>query len=127
MAEDEASLQAQLAALKASLPDTPDKPKAPPRKPRRQHLPEHLRRVEHRHEPQSTDCGCGTAMGRVGEDVSERLDIIPAEFFVHRHIYGKWACRCCQKLVQVGAVPEIIEGGIAASGLVAHTDRKSVV
>jgi transposase len=121
MAEDEASLQAQLAALRASLPDTPDKPKAPPRQPRRQHLPEHLRRVEHRHEPESTDCGCGAAMVRVGEDVSERLDIIPAEFFVHRHIYGKWACRCCQKLVQAGAVPEIIDGGIAASGLVAHT------
>lgn len=121
MTEDEASLQAQLAALKASLPDTSDKPKASPRKPRRQHLPEHLRRVEHRHEPESTNCGCGTAMVRVGEDVSERLDIIPAEFFVHRHIYGKWACRCCQKLVQAGAVPEIIDGGIAASGFVAHT------
>jgi len=121
MAEDEASLQAQLAALKASLPDTPDTPKAPTRKPRRQLLPEHLRRVEHRHEPQSTDCGCGAAMVRVGEDVSERLDIVPAEFFVHRHIYGKWACRCCQKLVQQPAVPEIIDGGIAASGLVAHT------
>lgn len=121
MAEDEASLLAQLAALKASLPETPDKPKAPPRKPRRQPLPDHLRRVEHRHEPESTDCTCGAAMVRVGEDVSERLDIVPAEFFVHRHIYGKWACRCCQKLVQPGAIPEIIEGGIAASGLVAHT------
>ncbi|WP_227753901.1 MULTISPECIES: IS66 family transposase [Ramlibacter] len=121
MAEDEASLQAQLAALKASLPETPDKPKAPPRKPRCQRLPDHLRRVEHRHEPESTDCACGAAMVRVGEDVSERLDIIPAEFFVHRHIYGKWACRCCQTLVQPSAVPELIEGGIAASGFVAHT------
>ena len=39
-------------------------------------------------------------MVRVGEDISERLDIVPAEFFVHRHIRGKWACRCCQILVQ---------------------------
>jgi transposase len=121
MAEDEASLLAQLAALKASLPETPDKPKAPPRKPRRQRLPDHLRPVEHRHEPESTNCTCGASMVRVGEDVSERLDIIPAEFFVHRHIYGKWACRCCQKLVQPSAAPELIEGGIAASGFVAHT------
>lgn len=68
MAEDEASLQAQLAALNASLPQTPDKPKAPPRKPRRQRLPEHLRRVEHRHEPESTECGCGASMVRLGED-----------------------------------------------------------
>ncbi|MBS0449570.1 MAG: IS66 family transposase, partial [Proteobacteria bacterium] len=78
----------------------------------------------HRHEPERTDClepGCGRPMRRIGEDVSERLDIVPAEFFVHRHIYGKWACRCCQTLTQVPAVPEVIEGGIAASGLVAHT------
>ena len=65
-------------------------------------------------------------MTRVGEDISERLDIVPAEFFVHRHIYGKWACRCCQRqgierLVQEPADPQIIDGGIAASGLVAHT------
>lgn len=31
-------------------------------------------------------------MQRVGEGVSERLDIIPAEFIVHRHVRGKWAC-----------------------------------
>jgi transposase len=65
-------------------------------------------------------------MTRVGEDVSERLDIVPAEFFVHRHIYGKWTCRCCQRqglerLVQEPAEPQIIDGGIAASGFAAHT------
>jgi len=127
--EDEADLEAQLAALQAELPKTAAKPKAPPRRPRRQALPDHLRRVEHHHEPQDTTCttaGCGQAMTRVGEDVSERLDIVPAEFFAHRHIYGKWACRCCQRqgierLVQEPADPQIIDGGIAASGLVAHT------
>ena len=45
-------------------------------------------------------------MQRVGEDVSEKLDIIPARFFVHRHIYGKWACRCCQTLTQEPAEPD---------------------
>ena len=121
LAEDEASLQAQLAALQASLPQTPDRSKAAPRKPRRQALPEHLRRVEHRHEPQCTTCGCGAPMTRIGEDVSEKLDIVPAEFYVHRHIYGKWACRGCQMLRQEPAQPEIVDGGIPASGLVAHT------
>ena len=127
--EDEADLEAQLAALQAALPKTPTKPKAPPRRPRRQALPDHLRRVEHHHEPEITNCAtpeCGQPMTRVGEDVSERLDIVPAEFFVHRHIYGKWTCRCCQRqgierLVQEPAEPQIIDGGIAASGLVAHT------
>ena len=98
--EDEADLEAQLAALQAALPKTLSAPKAPRRLPRRQALPDHLRRVEHRHEPEDTSCTtpeCGQPMTRVGEDVSERLDIVPAEFFVHRHIYGKWACRCCQR------------------------------
>ena len=127
--EDEADLEAQLAALQAALPKTTAAPQAPRRHPRRQALPAHLRRVEHHHEPEDTHCTtpeCGQPMTRVGEDISERLDIVPAEFFVHRHIYGKWACRCCQRqgierLVQEPADPQIIDGGIAASGLVAHT------
>ena len=123
--EDEASLQAQLSALQANIPAGDAKaPKAPARKPRRQALPAHLRRVEHRHDPANTTCvtpGCGQPMLRIGEDVSEKLDIVPAEFFVHRHIYGKWVCKCCQTLRQEPAEPDVIEGGMAASGLVAHT------
>jgi transposase len=124
LAEDEASLRAQLAALQAGLPEVPKTPKAPRAKPRRQALPEHLERVEHRHEPEDTNCPapeCGQPMQRIGEDVSEKLDIIPAKFFVHRHIYGKWACRCCQVLRQEPAEPDVVDGGIPASGLVAHT------
>ena len=127
--EDEADLEAQLAALQAALPKTAAKPKETPRRPRRQALPDHLKRVEHHHEPEDTTCrtaDCGQPMTRVGEDVSERLDIVPAEFFVHRHIYGKWTCRCCQRqgierLVQEPAELQIIDGGIAASGFAAHT------
>lgn len=130
LAEDEAGLREQLerlrqqaaAATAATASETPAKP--PPRKPRRNPFPDHLRRVEHRHEPVHTDCqepGCRRPMTRIGEEVSERLDIVPAEFFVHRHIYGKWACRCCQVLRQAPSVAELIEGGIAASGFVAHT------
>jgi len=85
MAEDEASLRARLAALQADLPQAPKTPKAPLRKPRRQKLPEHLERVEHRHEPEDTSCPnaeCGRPMKRIGEDVSEKLDIIPASGLV---------------------------------------------
>jgi transposase len=124
MAEDEASLRSRLAALQADLPQAPKTLKAPPRKPRRQKLPEHLERVEHHHEPEDTNCPnaeCGRPMKRMGEDVSEKLDIIPAKFFVHRHIYGKWVCRCCQLIRQEPAEPDVVDGGIPASGLVAHT------
>jgi transposase len=83
-----------------------------------------LKRVQRRHEPEDThrpSAQCGQPMVCVGEDVSEKLDIVPAEFFVHRHVCGKWACRCCQQLVQEPSEPQIIDGGIPASGLLAHT------
>ena len=121
LAEDEADLAAQLAALRGDA-ESADQPQAQPkRKPRREKLPEHLRRIEHRHEPENTTCACGQAMVRIGEDVSERLDIVPAEFLVHRHIRGKWACKCCQKLVQEPAEPQIIDKGMPRAGLIAHT------
>ena len=60
-------------------------------------------------------------MARIGEDVSERLHIVPAEFFVHRHIRGKGACKCCQRLVQEPVEPQIIDKGMPAAGLIAHT------
>ncbi len=123
LAEDEADLEAQLKALQGDA-DQADKPQAAKRKPRRQALPEHLRRVEHHHEPENTACptpDCGQAMVRIGEDVSERLDIVPAEFFVHRHIRGKWACKCCQRLVQEPVAPQIIDKGVPTAGLIAHT------
>ena len=124
VAEDEASLEAQLQALQGSCGSTAAAPPDAKRLPRRQPLPEQLRRVEHRHEPENTTCpspGCGQAMVRIGEDVSERLDIVPAEFFVHRHVRGKWACKCCQVLVQEPVAPQIIEKGMPSAGLLAHT------
>ena len=117
MVEDEASLKAKLAELQRGLPEAPKTAKAPPRKPRREKLPEHLERVEHRHEPESSHCPnpeCGQPMQRIGEDVSEKLDIIPARFFVHRHVYGKWACKCCQEIHQEPAEPDVVDGGIPA-------------
>ena len=121
VAEDEADLEAQLKASQGGV-DEANKPQADAkRKPRRQALPEHLRRVEHHHEPENITCACGQAMVRIGEDVSERLDIVPAEFFVHRHIRGKWACKCCQQLMQEPVEPQIIDKGVPTAGLLAHT------
>ena len=124
MAEDQASLEAQLLALQGALPATEPAKATPKQTPRRQALPAHLRRVDHHHEPENTHCptpDCGQPMARIGEDVSERLDIVPAEFFVHRHIRGKWACKCCQTLVQESVAPQVIDKGMPTPGLVAHT------
>jgi transposase len=121
LAADQADLEAQLAALKAASKESDDATDTNTRRqPKRQALPEHLKRVEHHHEPESTTCGCGQAMVRIGEDVSERLDIIPAQFFVHRHIRGKWTCKCCQTLVQEPVAPQVIDKGMPTAGLVAH-------
>ena len=121
LAEDQADLDAQLKALKGEGDQADRAAPKDKRQPRRQALPEHLRRVEHHHEPEDTTCGCGKPMVRIGEDVSERLDIVPAEFFVHRHIRGKWACKCCERLVQEPVDPQIIDKGVPTAGLVAHT------
>ena len=130
LAADQASLEAQLAALQANVPGedgkTADKQaqQQAKRQPKREALPAHLPRVDTRIEPQDTNCPtpeCGQAMVRVGEDISERLDIVPAQFFVQRQIRGKWACRCCQLMVQEPAAAQVFDNALPTPGLQAHT------
>lgn len=84
----------------------------------RQTLPEHLPRIEHRHEPESGTCGqCGQTLSCIGEDVSEQLDVEPAKFFVHRHIRPQYACRRCETIQAAPIPPSVIDGGMAAVGL----------
>jgi transposase len=93
----------------------------PPRKRAgRQPLPPELPRIEHRHEPASCQCGqCGADLVKIGEDVSEQLDVEPARFFVHRHIRPQYACRPCETVTAAPIPPAVIDGGMAAVGLLA--------
>lgn len=85
----------------------------------RQPLPEHLPRIEHRHEPETCTCGqCGGELVKIGEDISEQLDVEPAKFFVHRHIRPQYACRPCERITAAPVPPAVIEGGMAAPGLI---------
>jgi transposase len=127
-AADHASLEAQLAALQNSTPNGSPGAGAPEdkkrRQPKREALPAHLPRVDQRIEPEDTHCPtpeCGKPMVRVGEDISERLDIVPAQFFVQRQIRGKWACKCCQLLVQEPAALQVFDNALPTPGLQAHT------
>ena len=93
-----------------------------PRKPReragRQPLPAHLPRIEQRHEPESCTCGqCGNQLVKIGEDVSEQLDVEPARFFVHRHIRPQYACRACDTVSAAPIPAAVIDAGLAAPGL----------
>lgn len=84
----------------------------------RQPLPDHLPRIEHRHEPESCTCGqCGKDLVKIGEDISEQLDVEPARFFVHRHIRPQYACRACETVSAAPIPPAVIDGGMAAPGL----------
>ena len=123
-AADQASLEAQLAALQPAALGSTAPDQQPRRQPKREALPAHLPRVDQRVEPEDTNCPtpeCGQPMVRVGEDISERLDIVPTQFFVQRQIRGKWACRCCQLLVQEPAAPQVFDNALPTPGLQAHT------
>ena len=123
LAADLAACEARLAEEREAAEMGPHQP--PPEKPKReragrQPLPEHLPRVEHRHEPEVCTCGqCGQALVLIGEDVTEKLNIVPAEFFVDRHIDPKYACRPCATVTAAAAVPSVIDGGLAAPALLA--------
>ena len=86
----------------------------------RQALPANLPRVERHHEIKETHCTCGQAFKRIGEEVSEQLDCVPAQFFVLRHIRGKYACACCQTIQAAPMPAQMIDKGLAASGLMAQ-------
>ncbi len=87
---------------------------------RRLPLPAHLPRREIRHEPASTTCACGCQMTRIGEDVAEKLDYVPGDFTVERHIRGKWACAQCERITQAPVEAHVIDKGIPTAGLLAQ-------
>lgn len=115
---DIAAIEEQIATLQATLPPKPDTEKAAV--PKRRALPERFPRVERHHEPESTMCGCGCQMKRIGEDVSEKLDYTPGVFTVERHVRGKWACAQCRTLVQATVPAAVIDKGIPTAGLLAQ-------
>ena len=86
----------------------------------RQALPAGLPRVDRHHDIGATHCACGQALKRIGEEVSEQLDCVPAQFFVLRHIRGKYACACCQTIAAAPMPAQMIDKGIPAAGLLAQ-------
>ncbi len=90
-------------------------------KPARRPLPEHLPRQTQTHTPKGSVCpDCGGALSKLGEDVSEMLEYLPASFFVVRHVRPKLSCTKCDHIVQAAAPTRPIERGVAGPGLLAH-------
>lgn len=120
LASDVAAAEEELAKRRAEAANVEDQPRPRRERAGRQALPEHLPRIEHRHEPESCTCGkCGQDLALIGEDVSEQLDVEPAKFFVHRHIRPQYACRACETVTAAAIPPAVIDGGMAAVGLLA--------
>ena len=98
------------------------KTRAARRRRNRGSLPAHLPRIEQVVDVEDKSCPCCSgALHRIGEDVAERLDVIPARFRVLVVRRPKYACRTCQEVVlQAPAPGRLIEGGLPTEALVAH-------
>lgn len=95
----------------------------------RRPLPKELPRVEVVHDISDDEkiCQCGSSLSKIGEEVCEKLDLIPAIIRVIKHIRPKYSCKSCEGVEDEGAAvkiapvpPQIISKGIASAGLLAH-------
>ena len=112
--EELQTAQAQTATVEQPAPERGAE------KPVRKPLPEHLPREQVVHQPPCVCPDCGGALRRLGEDVSEVLEYIPAHFKVVRHVRPKLSCANCQRIVQAAAPSRPIARGLAGPGLLAH-------
>jgi len=85
-------------------------------------LPAHLPRVEMVVDIEDHSCPCcRNVLHRIGKDVSERLDIIPAQLRVLVIRRPKYGCRACEEVVvQAGAPARLIKGGLPTDATVAQ-------
>jgi transposase len=90
----------------------------------RRPLPAELRReiVEIEPEEKEKVCPvCKSQKDRIGVEVTEKLEFVPASFYVKRYVRHKYACKQCQGHISVGLLPPMaIDKGIAGEGLLAH-------
>ena len=92
-----------------------------PRKPARRPLPAELPRETETIAPAQEACpDCGGKLRRLGEDVSETLEYVPARFKVIRIVRPKLSCAGCSQIVQASAPNRVIDRGLAGPGLLAH-------
>src|SRR6266481_1251963 len=96
--------------------------RAEKRRTNRGSLPAHLPRVEIVVDIDDKTCPCCQGeLHRIGEDKSERLDIVPAQFRVLVTRRPKYACRTCEDgVVQAPAPARLIEGGLPTEATIAQ-------
>lgn len=119
--EDLETSIAEVEAQQASQAPSDRQPRRAARR-NRGNLPEDLPRIERVIEPDSLQCPCGCGqMHKIGEDRTERLDIVPAQLRVIVTVRPKYACRACTDGVHQAPAPAaLIEGGLPTEGAIAH-------
>jgi transposase len=100
------------------------------RKSGRKPLPPEIPRVETIHDisEEEKQCACGQEMVRIGEEICEKLEVIPARIRVRRHVRPKYACHACEgsgdedrAAVRIAAPPvQLLPKSIASPALVAY-------
>jgi transposase len=121
-------LELQLEELAANVGEDAAKSEAPSvavqgfnrRKPTRRNFPDNLprRRLVH---PMPLTCPCcgGDKLSKIGEDVTETLDVVPRQWFVTEHVREKFSCRSCETITQPPAPFHAIARGFAGPSLLA--------
>jgi transposase len=108
----------------ASPPPVPKAPVPSASRHGRVPLPKHLprERLEYHPPQEALVCpGCGQPKERMGEEITEQLDYVPASFLVRQHVRVKYACKKCQEGVVIADLPaRPIERGRPGEGLLAH-------
>jgi len=93
----------------------------PKDRPKRRPTPDHLPRIEVEIAPGEDHCaGCGGALRRIGEDVTEGLEYVPGRFIVNRVVRPRFACSGCESFTQAPLPSRPIERGRPGPGLLAH-------
>ncbi|WP_061236471.1 IS66 family transposase, partial [Leptospira santarosai] len=97
----------------------------------RKPLPDYFPRIAILHDIADSEkiCSCGHELTHIGEEKSEKLDIIPAKVQVEVHIRPKYACKHCEgtsdetlPVVKIAPVPnQIAEKSMLSSGFLAYT------
>lgn len=115
-------VETALAAAEHARDKASRAPAERPRKTNRGSLPAHLERIEQVVDVEDKVCPCcGGALHQIGEDVAERLDVVPTTFRVLVTRRPRYGCRSCESaVVQAPAPARIVEGGIPTEALIAQ-------
>jgi transposase len=83
-------------------------------------LPEHLPRERIVYPAPSACPCCGGRLRKLGEDVTETLELVPRQWKVIQHVREKFSCRACEAITQPPAPSHPIARGRAGPKLLAH-------